>query len=105
MIPNPDYKGVWKAKRIPNPDYREDVYVFDDIGAVGFELWIVNKGTIFDNIIVTDSVDEAKAHAAKHFDAIVDAEKKAKEDLDAAKKAEEDAKKAEEEDDEDEADE
>ena len=22
MIPNPDYKGVWKPPKIPNPDYK-----------------------------------------------------------------------------------
>ena len=32
-------------------------------GAVGFELWQVQAGTIFDNILVTDSVDEAEAAA------------------------------------------
>eukprot|EP00353_Schmidingerella_taraikaensis_P017620 CAMPEP_0185619696 /NCGR_PEP_ID=MMETSP0436-20130131/51437_1 /TAXON_ID=626734 ORGANISM="Favella taraikaensis, Strain Fe Narragansett Bay" /NCGR_SAMPLE_ID=MMETSP0436 /ASSEMBLY_ACC=CAM_ASM_000390 /LENGTH=117 /DNA_ID=CAMNT_0028259401 /DNA_START=14 /DNA_END=367 /DNA_ORIENTATION=- len=94
MIPNPDYKGEWKAKRVANPKYRDDVYAFDDIGAVGFELWIVNKGSIFDNIIVTDSVEEAEAHAKEHFHAIVEAEKEAKKEIDDAKKAEEDAKKA-----------
>jgi len=104
MIANPDYKGEWKAKRVANPDYREDVYAFDDIGAIGFELWIVNKGTIFDNIIVTDDVAEAKAHAAEHFEAFKDAEKKVKEDMDAAKKAEEEAAKKAAKDDEDDED-
>ena len=22
MIPNPDYKGVWKAPKVDNPDYK-----------------------------------------------------------------------------------
>ncbi len=25
-IPNPDYKGEWKAKTIPNPNYTEDLH-------------------------------------------------------------------------------
>merc|ERR1712179_436628 len=30
---------------------------------VGFELWQVKSGTIFDDIIITDSLEEAKAFA------------------------------------------
>ena len=41
---------------IDNPEYEADanLYKFDDIGAVGFDLWQVKAGTIFDNILVTD---------------------------------------------------
>merc|ERR1712118_500978 len=49
-IDNPAYKGVWKAKQIPNEKFVENVYSYDDIGSVGFELWTVNSGSIFDNI-------------------------------------------------------
>ncbi len=38
MIANPAFKGVWKAKQIPNPKYQENVYGYDSIGAVGFEV-------------------------------------------------------------------
>ena len=38
MIDNPAYKGVWKAKQIPNPKYVETVAVYDNIGAIGFEV-------------------------------------------------------------------
>ncbi len=77
MIDNPEYKGEWKPKQIPNPAYKgkwihpeianpeyfedTEVYAFNNLGAVGFELWQVKAGSIFDNIIVTDSVDEAEA--------------------------------------------
>merc|ERR1711918_287110 len=50
-IDNPAYKGVWKAKQIPNEKFVENVYSYDDIGAVGYELWTVNGGSIFDNIL------------------------------------------------------
>lgn len=93
MIANPAYKGVWKAKQVPNPKYVEDVYPIADIGYVGFELWIVNAGTVFDNIIVTDDIATAKAHADEHWKAITVGEKEAKEAFDAAKKAAEDAAK------------
>jgi len=79
QIANPEYKGEWKAKTIPNPEYKgewvhpvipnpsfvddNELYLYKDNAAVGFEIWQVKAGTIFDNIIVTDSIDEAKAHA------------------------------------------
>jgi len=100
QIPNPEYKGEWVHPLIPNPEYAEDkeIYSYSDIGAVGFELWQVEAGTIFDNIIVTDSLEEANALAEKTFVAHKDAEKKALDDLEEKKKAEEEAerKKAEE---------
>jgi len=76
LIDNPDFKGEWKAKKIDNPaykgewspkqidnkDYEEGVQLAAyDSAYIGFELWIVNNGTIFDNILVTDSLEEAKA--------------------------------------------
>jgi len=76
MIDNPDYKGEWKAKMIdnpaykgewvhpvvPNPDYSDDnnLYLFPDNKFVGFEIWQVKAGTIFDNILVTDDIAEAE---------------------------------------------
>jgi calreticulin len=62
QIDNPAYKGPWVHPMIANPDFKDDasIYSFSDIGAVGFELWQVKAGTIFDNIIVTDSIKEAE---------------------------------------------
>jgi len=78
-IPNPDYKGEWKAKLIenpaykgewvhpliPNPEYKEDanIYLYENAGAVGFEIWQVKSGSIFDHILVTDDVKEAEKWA------------------------------------------
>jgi len=61
LIDNPAYKGEWIHPVIPNPDYFEDdnLYLFEDNSFVGFELWQVKAGTIFDNIIVTDDKAEA----------------------------------------------
>ena len=42
---------------------------YDDIGAVGFEIWQVKSGTIFDNILVTDDVAEAEKMAKEEFEA------------------------------------
>lgn len=70
MIPNPEYKGEWVHPLIPNPDFVEDPELHvrcKDCTHIGFELWQVKSGTIFDDIIVTDSLEEAKAYAAETF--------------------------------------
>jgi len=102
-IPNPAYKGAWKPKQIANPDYVEDknLGVFKDVGAVGFDLWQVKAGTIFDNIIVTDSASDAKAYAKGTFDKYKAAEKKMKEDQDEQERKKADASKTEDKEDKD----
>jgi len=133
QIANPEYKGPWKAKRIANPaykgkwvhpeidnpEYKADPTIghYDNIGAVGFELWQVKSGTIFDNILLADSVEEAASFRAATWGANKDAEKAAfdaeekkrtdKEEADrkaaeAERKAAEDAKSAEDDDEDDE---
>jgi len=79
MIDNPDYKGIWVAPDIDNPDYVHDdtLYNYKDLKFVGFELWQVKAGTIFDNILVTDSLDTAKEFAEETWGASKDAEKAA----------------------------
>merc|ERR1711879_843382 len=66
-ISNPAYKGVWEAKKIANPEYVDDdkVYKFDDFGFLGFDLWQVKGGAIFDNVIISDDAAEADAFAKK----------------------------------------
>merc|ERR1712000_52535 len=88
-ISNPAYKGLWEAKKIDNPEYEDDntVYKYDDFGFIGFDVWQVKGGTIFDNVIVCDDKAEADAFAAK-WKALSEVEK-------AEKKKEEDAKKEE----------
>merc|ERR1712144_92924 len=81
-----------------NPENEDDneVYKFGDFGFIGFDLWQVKGGTIFDNIIVCDDKAEADAFAAK-WKALSEVEK-------AEKKKEEDTKKDSEKKKEDEAD-
>merc|ERR1712066_124183 len=88
-IANPAYVGVWEAKMIANPEYEDDdfLYKYSDFGFIGFDLWQVKGGTIFDNIIITDDVAEADAFATK-WKELSDIET-------AAKKAEDDSKKSE----------
>ena len=64
MIDNPEYKGEWKAPMIPNPEYVNDETVYHvckNCRYVGFELWQVKSGSIFDNILVADSLEDAQA--------------------------------------------
>jgi calreticulin len=100
MIDNPDYKGEWVHPEIDNPDYFDDDKLYhrcDACGSIGFELWQVKSGTIFDDIIVTDSVEEAEEFAQETFFAKKDGEKAAYDAAQAekAKAAEEAAKAAE----------
>ncbi|CAF1276606.1 unnamed protein product [Rotaria sordida] len=116
MIDNPAYKGVWKARQIDNPaykgqwvhpeidnpDYVEDqnLYLYKDISVIGFDLWQVKSGTIFDNIIITDSVKRAEEFGNETWGKTKDAEKKMKDSQDEVerKKEEEERKKREAED-------
>jgi calreticulin len=67
MIDNPAYKGEWVHPLVPNPDFVDDnnLYLYESNKFVGFELWQVKAGTIFDNILVTDDAAEASKWAAK----------------------------------------
>merc|ERR1719274_29161 len=78
QIDNPAYKGEWSPKQIKNPDYEEGVQLaaYDSM-YVGFELWIVNNGTIFDNILVTDDLEYAKKQGEKLWRPTADGEKEA----------------------------
>jgi len=80
MVDNPDYKGEWSPKQIKNKDYEEGVQLAAyDSAQVGFELWIVNNGTIFDNILVTDDLEYAKAQGEKLWRPTSKGEKEKKE--------------------------
>jgi len=119
MIDNPDYKGDWKPKQIPNPAYKgpwihpeidnpdyvadDSLYKYNDIGIIGFDLWQVKSGTIFDNILITDDEEYAEVIGNETWGATKDAEKKMKEDQDEEDRKlreEEEAKNAKEEDEE-----
>jgi len=108
-IPNPEYKGEWRAKMIPNPAYKgewvhpkianpdfqdnDNLYLYEDNKFVGFELWQVKSGSIFDNILVTDSTAEAEKWA-ELTKKTQEGEKKMKEKADEEqRKADEEARK------------
>merc|ERR1711896_78074 len=89
-ISNPAYKGFWEAKKIDNPEYEDDdnLYPYQDFGFIGFDLWQVKSGAIFDNILITDDVAEAD-RLAKKWKELSEHEKAEKKKADEAKKEEE----------------
>lgn len=106
LIDNPEYKGEWIHPLVPNPDYVDDdnLYLYPSNAFVGFEIWQVKAGTIFDNILITDDVSEA-AKFAELSEKTREGEKKAFDKQEEEKKAKEEeerkeaeASKAEEED-------
>jgi len=105
-ISNPAYKGIWEARKIANPDYVDDnaLYKYDAFGFIGFDLWQVKGGTIFDNVIITDDVAEADSFLKKWKD-LSEVEKAKKKEEEDAKKAEADKKAETDEDDDDKAEE
>merc|ERR1711918_131992 len=88
-IANPAYKGIWNANKIANPEFKDDdgIYAYEDFGFIGFDLWQVKGGTIFDNVIITDDVAEADKFAEK-WKALNEKETEDKKKADDAKKPE-----------------
>merc|ERR1712134_38998 len=86
---------------IANPEYEDDdsLYAFEEFGFIGFDLWQVKGGTIFDNVIITDDKSEADAFAKKWKELSEVEKAKKKEDEDSKKS--DDAKKEDEADDDD----
>merc|ERR1719237_709951 len=95
-ISNPAYKGIWEAKKIANPEYEDDdkVYKYDEFGFLGFDLWQVKGGSIFDNVIITDDKAEADVFAKKwkNLSEVEKSKKKEEDDAKAAVDKKDDAK-------------
>ena len=68
MIRNPNYKGSWTPPYVSNPEYdaNEAEFVYDQCNPceyVGLDLWQVDAGTVFDDILITDSESDAESFA------------------------------------------
>merc|ERR1712224_797913 len=98
--------GEWEPPMKDNPEFKDDdsVYEYADFGFLGFDLWQVKGGTIFDNVILCDDVAEADEFAKK-WKALNEVEKAKKKEEDDAKKAAEPADAAGDDDDDDDDDE
>ena len=57
--------------------FSSKIVIFFSFASLGFDLWQVKGGTIFDNIIVTDSLADAKEFADTTWNPLVEAEKAA----------------------------
>lgn len=55
-------QGVWVHPEIDNPEYSADsnLYLKEEVCAIGFDLWQVKSGTIFGNILIADDIQAAK---------------------------------------------
>ena len=53
---------MWVHPEIDNPEYSSDASLgkYDEVCIAGFDLWQVKSGTIFDNVLITNDVAEAK---------------------------------------------
>merc|ERR1719447_1795387 len=111
MIDNPEYKGEWKPKQIDNPDYKgpwvhpeidnpeyneedaKSIVKYSENCIIGFDLWQVKSGTIFDNLIITDDPAAAKKDGEDFWAVTKTGEKTMKDEQDEVerKKAEEEA--------------
>nr|ASZ00087.1 CRT2 [Cnaphalocrocis medinalis] len=103
VIDNPEYKGVWKQKQIDNPNYKgpweypeidnpeymadPKLYAKEEICAVGFDLWQVKNGTIFDNILLTDDPEYAHENGHQIWKLRIEGEKKMKKEQDDLEKS------------------
>jgi len=83
LITNPDYKGKWSAPKVDNPDYKgvwapqkianphffvdETPYAMAPIGGIGIELWTMQDGILFDNVLLTADPKVADALATRTF--------------------------------------
>merc|ERR1712021_154342 len=112
MIDNPDYKGDWKARQIDNPEYKgkwvhpeienpeynaddaKSLGKYDEVCKLGFDLWQVKSGTIFDNVLITDDVAEAKKIGDETWGATKGPEKAMKDSQDEEEKAKAEAEAA-----------
>merc|ERR1739844_16441 len=99
QIDNPEYKGAWIHPEIDNPEYNaadaEGIAKYEENCKIGFDLWQVKSGTIFDNLIITDDPAAAKTAGEELWAVTKEGEKKMKDaqDEEERKKADEEAKK------------
>ena len=68
-IANPHYQGVWSPRMIPNPDYYiyENPQEIEPFDTIAFDIWSMDGGVAFDNILITHDPACAKAFAAETF--------------------------------------
>merc|ERR1712150_459399 len=78
-----------------NEEEAKTIGKYDEVCKLGFDLWQVKAGTIFDNLMITDDPEAAKKAGEELWAVTKDAEKKMKDEQDEEerKKAEAEAQK------------
>ena len=94
MIDNPEYKGPWAPRKIPNPKHFKDENPLANVGSVGavaMEIWTMSKGLVVDNVLVAADDVAAKELQETQWRPKYEALKTVKDvkDAEEAKKAEE----------------
>ncbi|KAH7522552.1 hypothetical protein FEM48_Zijuj07G0150700 [Ziziphus jujuba var. spinosa] len=85
LIDNPNYKGIWKPQEIPNPDYFElDKPDFEPIAAIGIEIWTMQDGILFDNILIAKDEKVAESYRETAWKPKFEVEKEKQKDEDEA---------------------
>ena len=75
-IENALYKGEWSPRKIKNPEFfMLESAEITPIGAIGFEIWTMNDGILFDNIYVGDSIADAEKLAVEQWQVKFNTEK------------------------------
>merc|ERR1719379_2094438 len=69
QVDNPDYKGEWAPRQIANPAYfiDETPATLPKMDAVGIDIWTMQGGIIFDNIILSTDRESATRFSAETF--------------------------------------
>ncbi|KAM7483532.1 hypothetical protein LguiB_008115 [Lonicera macranthoides] len=76
LIDNPNYKGIWKPRDIPNPNYFElERPNFEPIAAIGIEIWTMQDGILFDNILIASDEKVAELQREIKWKPKIEAEK------------------------------
>lgn len=77
MIANPAYAGEWRPRQVPNPEHFLDPRPadFHPIGGVAVEVWTIDEGYRFDNILFAHSLAAAFQYAKESFEPKMKAEK------------------------------
>uniref|UniRef100_A0A7N0VEM1 Calnexin n=1 Tax=Kalanchoe fedtschenkoi TaxID=63787 RepID=A0A7N0VEM1_KALFE len=85
LIDNPNYKGIWKPQQIPNPSYYELATPnFEPIAAVGIEIWTMQDGILFDNILIASDEKVAESYRLTSWKPKLEIEKEKQKAEDAA---------------------
>lgn len=85
LIDNPNYKGIWKPQDIPNPDYFEiEKPDFEPVAAIGIEIWTMQDGILFDNILIADDEKLAESYRLTAWKPKFDVEKEKQKAAEAA---------------------